>query len=113
MQRRPSATESNSSSSDINFDDVDDQHLFAYMGDGEDAKSPSSSVSKTYASLSLSLSFDLPLAFTADDCSLWTYSVEFRLDFSSRLPPSPSPSSGKRSVKCTVVDRAAPASILT
>lgn len=37
MIRRPSRTES-SSSSDINFDDVDDQQVFAFLEDGDESR---------------------------------------------------------------------------
>ncbi|KAJ0399430.1 hypothetical protein P43SY_005369 [Pythium insidiosum] len=70
MLRRPSTAESSASSSDVTFDDVDDSHVLAFLDDGNSSDSPGRRPSKT---------------------------VEFRLDFSSRLghnsmpasPPSP------------------------
>lgn len=37
MLRQPSRTES-SSSSEITFDDVDDQHVLAFLDDGDDGR---------------------------------------------------------------------------
>lgn len=37
MLRRPSRTES-SSSSEINFDDVDDQQVFGFLEDGDESR---------------------------------------------------------------------------
>ncbi|TYZ60147.1 hypothetical protein PybrP1_003114 [[Pythium] brassicae (nom. inval.)] len=73
MLRQPSRTES-SSSSEITFDDVDDQQVFAFLDDGDDGRrgvSASGTGSK---------------------------GVEFRLDLSSRINPAPMATSSARAV---------------
>ncbi|TMW64063.1 hypothetical protein Poli38472_014180 [Pythium oligandrum] len=63
MLRRESTAESTSSSSEVNFDDLDDSQVLSYLEDGDDASGSTPGKSGR--------------------------SVEFRLDFSSRINPAP------------------------
>ncbi|EGZ20089.1 hypothetical protein PHYSODRAFT_462719, partial [Phytophthora sojae] len=81
MSRRGSGS-SFSSSSDVNFDDLDDQQVFGFLEDDDDSRSASSSSRSR------------------------SPSADFRLDFSSRInasraPPPPMPAVARKSVATT------------